>query len=216
MLLPVMIITVYFLRSNYREEFMRAGAKRLLLFLLTVGLLYCWMFFTVIRHRQDNFWQGLVQSSFFVYIFMVLTLTGYFILFREVTYSDWWQRMTTRVARRDHVNLEFFKIFKIYRLTDKQILGNFVMLFPLGLYLPLMYKKLDNFFVVIIVCILFAIVIELLQLATRIRSADVDDVLLNSSGAVLGYIFYRLLLAGAQKPAAKQKGEMAMNLRSKA
>lgn len=192
-LLPVIVLGLLFIKANYREEYQRAGAKRLSLFLLTLLILYGWMIIVTWRRRQDNFWQVLVQSSFFVYFFMVLTLTGYFILFRELTYHGWWQRMMTRIDRHDHVNFQLFEIFRIYKLTDKQVLGNFVMLLPLGIYLPLLYKRLSGFISVFLVSLLVAISIEVLQLATSFRSVDVDDVLLNTAGAVLGYIIYRIL-----------------------
>ncbi len=191
--LPVLILTFLFLKANYRDEYRHAGAKRLFLFLLTILILYLWILYFVAKRKQNSLWQVLLQSSFFVYVFMVLTLTGYFILFRELTYNGWWQRMMMRIERRDHVNLELMEIFRIYKLTDKQILGNFVMLLPLGIYLPLLYKKISGFIPVLLVSLLVAILIEVLQLATSYRSVDIDDVLLNTTGAVIGFILYKII-----------------------
>jgi len=191
--LPVLILTFLFLKANYRDEYRHAGARRLFLFLLTILILYAWILKYVFTHKQESFWKVLIQSSFFVYIFMVLTLTGYFILFRELTYSGWWQKMLQRFERRDHVNLELFEIFRIYKITDKQILGNLVMLLPLGIYLPLLYKKISRFVPVLLVSLLVAVFIEVLQLATSFRSVDIDDVLLNTSGACIGYLIYKLI-----------------------
>ena len=191
--LPVLILTFLFLKDNYRDEYRHAGAKRLFLFLLTILILYAWILHFVAKRKQNSLWQVLLQSSFFVYVFMVLTLTGYFILFRELTYNEWWQRMLMRIERRDHVNFELMEIFKIYKITDKQILGNFVMLLPLGIYLPLLYKKLSAFIPFLIASLMIAILIEVLQLATSYRSVDIDDVLLNTTGAVIGFILYKII-----------------------
>ena len=116
--LPVLILTFLFLKANYRDEYRHAGAKRLFLFLLTILILYAWIIYFVAKRKQNSFWQVLLQSSFFVYVFMVLTLTGYFILFRELTYNGWWQKVLMRIERRDHVNLELMEIFRIYKITD--------------------------------------------------------------------------------------------------
>jgi glycopeptide antibiotics resistance protein len=124
----------------------------------------------------------------------VLTLTGYFILFREVSAHDWWQKMMTRIDRHDHVNFQLFKMFRIYKFLSKQVIGNFIMLLPLGIFLPLLYKKISNLFLVLIVSLLVSATIELLQLITSFRSADVDDIFLNSIGACTGFIIYKLLL----------------------
>jgi len=77
-------------------------------------------------------------------------------------------------------------------LSDKQVVGNFIMLLPLGIYLPLLYNRLNNFFLVLLLSLLVAVTIELLQLATRFRSADVDDVILNTSGSLLGFALFKL------------------------
>jgi len=86
-------------------------------------------------------------------------------------------------------------MFRIYSLGDKQVLGNFVMLLPLGIYLPLLYKRLRGFFPVLLVSLFVSIFIEFLQLITRYRSVDIDDVLLNTVGACVGYLLFRLIKA---------------------
>ena len=192
-LIPVLVLTLFYLKDNYRDEYRHAGNKGLLRFALSVVILYCWFIISVYVWKQRNLLQMLMQSSFFVYIFMVLTLTGYFILFREISAHGWWSSMQLRIDREDHVNLTAFKIFRIYRPSDKQILGNLVMLFPLGIYLPILYKRLNNFFAFLLVSLLVACSIEFFQLATKFRSADVDDVILNTTGAVAGFILYKII-----------------------
>ncbi|HEV8272712.1 MAG TPA: VanZ family protein, partial [Chitinophagaceae bacterium] len=94
------------------------------------------------------------------------------------------------------VNLQPFKTIDIYQTWGKQILGNFVMLLPLGIYLPLIYKRLRktyNFFVVLLICFLVSVGIELLQLATSYRSTDIDDVILNTLGGGAGFLIYQLI-----------------------
>jgi glycopeptide antibiotics resistance protein len=148
-----------------------------------------------IRKKQNNFLQVLVQSSFFVYIFAVLQLTGYFILFKEVSSHGWWDKMNHRIETHDHVNFTAFKTIGIYNTFDKQVIGNFIMLFPLGIYLPLLLKglrRLSGFFAVLLISFLVSLGIEVLQLATSYRSTDIDDVILNTMGACLGFIIYQL------------------------
>lgn len=192
-IVPVGLLGFFYLRDHYEEIYRHVSSKRLLLLGLSFFLLYVWVFFEVIRRKQSSLLAIGIQASFFVYIFMVLTLTGYFILFREISVVDWYDKMMLRVEKKDHVNLELFQIFKIYKLSNKQVLGNFVMLLPLGIYLPLLYRRMSNFFIVLIVSFLVSVMIELLQLITSYRSADVDDVLLNTIGACVGFILYQII-----------------------
>ena len=195
-ILPVIILGFFFLRDLYREEYAQASFKRLTGFALSVLLLFIWIIFVVARKKQDTIFVGLIQSSFFVYVFMVLTLTGYFILFKEVSSHGWWEKMMHRVQTKDNVNLRAFQMFRIYAALDKQVVGNFIMLLPLGIYLPLLYRRLrrfSGFFAVLFICLLVSIGIELLQLITSYRSADIDDVILNTIGGCLGFIIYQLM-----------------------
>ena len=195
-ILPVLIISVFYFRVLYHESYSGASFKRVTGLVLSILLLFAWIIFVTIRRKQDNLLQITVQASFFVYAFAVLQLTGYFILFKELSSHDWWDKMNQRIERHDRVNLEPFKTIDIYQTFGKQILGNFVMLLPLGIYLPLLYTKLRkvfSFFAVFMICFIVSVGIELLQLATSYRSADIDDVILNTLGGCAGFIIYFLL-----------------------
>jgi len=76
------------------------------------------------------------------------------------------------------------------------VIGNFIMLFPLGIYLPLLLKRLrrlSGFFAVLLIAFLVSLGIEVLQLASSYRSTDIDDLILNTMGACLGFVTYQLL-----------------------
>jgi glycopeptide antibiotics resistance protein len=197
-LLPVLFLGMLYLRGQ-EHLYKHVSGKRQAFLALSIVLLYGWMIAEVCLRKQQSFFEVLVQSSFFVYFFFVLTLTGYFILFREVSAHHWWQNMIRRVDHNERVNLQLFKIFKIYKITDKQIIGNLVMLFPLGIYLPLLYKRTSGFFSVVFASFLFSLSIEVLQLVTSFRSADVDDVMLNTVGACFGFLTF-LLFRDLMKP----------------
>jgi glycopeptide antibiotics resistance protein len=200
--LPVFIISLFYLETLYTERYSGTSFKRVAGLVITVLVLYAWIIIVTMKRKQDSFFEGLVLSSFFVYVFAVLTLTGYFILFREISSNDWWGNMMQRVDRRDHVNLVLFKTINLYKTFGKQNSGNFVMLLPLGIYLPLLYRRLRkpvSFFVVAFICFLISVGIELLQLATSYRSTDVDDVVLNTAGSCAGFIIFlvlRLIITG--------------------
>jgi glycopeptide antibiotics resistance protein len=72
-----------------------------------------------------------------------------------------------------------------------QAVGNVLLLLPLGLFGPLAVPWLGRWWRVLLLAALFSACIELIQLAVPDRSADVDDVLLNALGALLGYFILR-------------------------
>jgi glycopeptide antibiotics resistance protein len=192
-LLPVVVLAIFYFKATYHGEYGVAGLRGKASLAFGVCIMFVIMIVGVYKKRQDTFLQAFIQSSFLVYVFMVLTLTGYFLLFREVAAHGWWQKVLHRIHTKERINLHPFLMFKQFQIASYQVIGNLVMLLPLGIYIPLLFPKLSGFFRVVIICLLVSISIELMQLITSVRSTDIDDVILNTSGAITGYIIYRLL-----------------------
>jgi glycopeptide antibiotics resistance protein len=192
-LIPVFILAFFYFQARYYDEYASAGLRGKASLAFGVSLMFIVMIIGVYKKRQETFLQGFIQSSFLIYVFMVLTLTGYFLLFREVAAHGWWQRVIHRIHEKERINLRPFLMFKQFRWSSEQVLGNFVMLLPLGIYIPLLFPRLSVFFKVFIVCLLVSVSIELMQLITSYRSTDIDDVILNTSGAVIGYVIYKMI-----------------------
>ena len=75
----------------------------------------------------------------------------------------------------------------------QQLAGNVAFLLPIGLVGSLTIPALDRWWRVALVALAVSGSVELAQLGIADRSADVDDVLVNVFGALLGYGLWRLL-----------------------
>ena len=75
----------------------------------------------------------------------------------------------------------------------RNLLGNLALLLPLGLLGPIALPALDRWWRIALVALLVSTAIELTQLLVPDRSADIDDVIVNVGGALLGYTGFRLL-----------------------
>jgi len=192
--LPVLAAGLIFIRVQYFRHHQPANGHRLLFMLAAVAVFYAWVIMGIIRRKQQNVLDMLLQASFYVYVFCVLTLTGYFSLFNQLSGHHWWQKMAQRVETGDGVNLQPLMFMKGHHLLSYEVVGNFIMLFPLGIYLPLLYKSLKSFLTVSFVAMLVSVSIELMQLATNVRITDIDDVILNTSGASFGYIGFAIAM----------------------
>ena len=74
----------------------------------------------------------------------------------------------------------------------RNVIGNTAMFIPLGIVWPSVYKGLDTHWKVISAGIGVSLCIEILQLPFYDRVSDVDDLLLNSFGFIIGYLLYLL------------------------
>jgi glycopeptide antibiotics resistance protein len=68
--------------------------------------------------------------------------------------------------------------------------GNLAVFFPLGFLLPLLGKIRLSSTRIALVSGLVSLLIEVLQYFSRRRIADVDDILLNTAGGLLGYLAF--------------------------
>ena len=73
------------------------------------------------------------------------------------------------------------------------LIGNTAMFLPLGIVWPVVYKKLDTHRKVVAAGSGFSLIIELLQLPFFDRVSDIDDLILNSTGFIIGYLIYLLI-----------------------
>jgi glycopeptide antibiotics resistance protein len=86
----------------------------------------------------------------------------------------------------------------------RNALGNVALLLPLGLLGPFALPALDRWWRIALVALLVSTTIELIQLAVPDRSADIDDVIVNVAGALLGYIGFVIVRAALRSRAAPQ------------
>ena len=68
--------------------------------------------------------------------------------------------------------------------------GNTVMFIPLGIVWPCVFKELNTAFKTIVMGAVFSLCIEVLQLPFYDRVSDVDDLILNTVGFMIGYGIY--------------------------
>lgn len=69
----------------------------------------------------------------------------------------------------------------------QNLLGNTLLFAPMGLLLPCIFERLHKFKSFLITLSIILVSVETLQLLTRSGSFDIDDMILNSIGAVLLY-----------------------------
>lgn len=73
-----------------------------------------------------------------------------------------------------------------------QVLGNILLLFPLGVFMPFFLRNDINLIGILITSMLVSIIIEFSQVLFGVGIGSVDDLLLNVLGGLLGYIIFKL------------------------
>lgn len=98
-------------------------------------------------------------------------------------------------ARINLLPLVFLFDYPVFREALVNLIGNTVMFIPLGIVWPSVFRKLDSHGKVIAAGVGYSLLIELVQLPFFDRVSDIDDLLLNSLGFLMGYGIYLLVKA---------------------
>ena len=81
-------------------------------------------------------------------------------------------------------------LFDVYDGWLINIIGNVTMFIPVGLVWPFCFPKLDTLGKTILAGAGFSLLIEITQLPFYDRCSDVDDILLNTTGFLIGTLIY--------------------------
>lgn len=105
----------------------------------------------------------------------------------------------------NNLNLTPFKTIlwfvRLPRITDDayllthafiNLVGNVVLFVPLGYMLPDNLPKVNRLWKMLLLVTAVMVAVEVLQLFTGLGSCDIDDVILNLFGAVIGYTIWRI------------------------
>ncbi|MBQ3162917.1 MAG: VanZ family protein [Lachnospiraceae bacterium] len=129
-----------------------------------------------VSYSHYHFWMILV---FAIYIIGVCHFTGAGTLYDGLIYK--------LEFRQEQINFIPFS----QDIDIVAYLLNIVLFIPLGLLAPIIWKKMNKLINVIGIGLFFTILIEITQLLNN-RRTDIDDILLNVLGAVLGFGFFKV------------------------
>lgn len=109
----------------------------------------------------------------------------------------------------EHANLKPFVTIRLFssdrvstEYSYKNIGGNIVGFIPLGILLPIVFPFLRRWWRLTLFVFGISLSFELFQLLTGVGVFDVDDLILNTGGGIIGFILY----AGARRLIERSEG----------
>ncbi|MFE8695989.1 VanZ family protein [Cytobacillus sp. FJAT-53684] len=148
-----------------------------------------WIIFRVVVltvKKQLSLKNEMIKALFYFSIIFIYSLTLFPFPFYAYSHME-----------RGGINLTpFATIYGLltnanFMFSLRNIVGNILLFIPLGFSIPLRFK-VNKFWKVILLGFFTSCLVEVIQLFTSIRSFDVDDLILNTIGAIIGLALYRL------------------------
>ncbi len=135
-----------------------------------------------------------------VYLFVLIDYTLISGSFgRNISNIFWADKVTIQNYFTNKINIIPFATVKLFLKSDLQryviienILGNLFVLMPFALMMPYLFKKLNNTCRFFIFAVALSFGIELLQIVFLTGVADIDDFILNVSGAMVAYAVLKI------------------------
>jgi len=87
----------------------------------------------------------------------------------------------------------FYHVDSLGMIAVLNLAGNIVAFMPMGYFFPRVSRKVETLFSTVLICFVFSLIVELIQLFTARGSFDVDDLILNTLGGLIGYIIYLII-----------------------
>lgn len=126
------------------------------------------------KHRQKGEIPVVVWTLFFTYLALILMITL-------------WSRES---GSQKGLDLELFSTWGINKRNNAYVVENVLLFIPYGVLCPLAFKPLGKFFSCLTVGAATSLSVELLQLVTGRGFFQIDDILTNILGTVIGYLFF--------------------------
>ena len=141
-------------------------------------LIFAIPLYLILSKKYKNNFTKLYSILFIVYIIAMFSLVG----IPSINYI------------RTDFGFNFIPLLDIV-LSPKTSLLNILLFIPLGIFLPMLWKENYNnkFSKVLIFGFLLSLIIEILQIFT-FRLTDINDLITNTLGTVIGYLIYIKLL----------------------
>lgn len=149
--------------------------------------------------------KDILKIVFFLYMIVLIKVIVFKYPVRQlIAITRTWEKGVI-LEGLDTANFTLFKTIKMYirywgRLNSfENLFGNVLCFVPFGFLLPFLHRESRHWWVLLINSFLLVCAIEIFQLITAFGVFDVDDILLNCVGSMLGFWAFALCRARGQR-----------------
>lgn len=161
-------------RGTIKEIFQNVWPMLIIVMVIVISLRITAV---LLKKQKICFYQDLLMLTFMIYVICLF----YVVTFQDVSWST-----SNFVPFKEMFRYEFGSY-----LFFKNVLGNMIMFLPYGFFISY-YLKTEKPSIIFFLSFLVSITIETTQLVIG-RVFDVDDIMLNVLGSMLGYLCYKSL-----------------------
>lgn len=108
-----------------------------------------------------------------------------------------------------HIFSSYIKVWNRFSVLElRNLIFNILMFLPFGFMLPLLFKKCEKFYITYLVGLCMTFFIEVLQLISRRGIFELDDIVNNLLGCMIGYGIVMIFLLFSKKNSKSLKNKV--------
>ena len=130
-----------------------------------------------------------LRIVFIVYVFLL----SYLVFFSERYGRIRYDSPQSNLVPFQEIHRYLSQFREITFLAIINVIGNTLIFVPFGALLFIFSKKLAKFHNTVFLSLLLSLAIETTQYFTRVGVFDVDDIMLNTLGGIIGWIIYKIV-----------------------
>lgn len=152
-----------------------------------------WIIFRVryyIKNKPINKLREVFINLFFIYFLILINLTifkyGYLTLDFDIRFYINYIPFVETVKM-------FINEFSDIHIALYNVIGNILLFIPLGFCIPLFFNKKNKLGKIILYGFTASLTIEVLQIFTPYNTTDIDDIIFNTFGTILGFVIFNII-----------------------
>ena len=142
--------------------------------------------------KITKIWVRRVGVALFVIYVLLLV---YFLFF-----SEEYGRVAAAEREYQYNLIPFVEIRRFWIYRDQRgafavftnLFGNIIGFIPFGVLVPVIFQEFRDGGLIVLSGFGLSLLVETIQLVTKVGSFDVDDMMLNTLGAFLGYVIFKI------------------------
>ena len=135
-----------------------------------------------------------IQVAGMIMFVLYVGVLAYFLFFSEA-YGRAVQRETycyNLVPFSEIWRFSHYRTLVGIRSYVMNVYGNILAFVPFGFFLPVAFRSVDRGIMPVLIGMIFSFMVESIQLISKVGIFDVDDLILNTAGVILGFLIFRI------------------------
>ena len=151
---------------------------------LCAGFLYI-LFIRLWRHFRYTKSDSTTLQHDIIHFFLIV----YFITLLKLAF------FSREPGSRTTINMQLWNTWGTTMQAHAFFIENILMFIPFGILVPLTFRKLSRILHCTATAFLCSLLLETTQLITERGFCELDDIVTNTIGALIGYLLYKILLS---------------------